>query len=102
MTIGEYLMILTDAISKDPSIAKNPLYSSNGILYGWEDEEDAANRLETTIYMIRVWINEGLIPGIKSNDHLIVPKNIQRPEAVSLPKLLPEDIDDEYSGLISE
>ncbi len=105
MRIGEYLSFLIEEMTKNPDISKQPLYSENGILYGWEDEEDAAKRLDTTVYMIRVWVNEGLIPGIRSNDNLIVPKNVQKPVTNELPNLLPEpeDFDDErYSGLISE
>lgn len=102
MTIGEYLVMLTEAVGKDPDLATRELYSKEGIPFGYEDHEDTARRFGVSEFEVRVMINQGLVEGVKSNDHIIVPSNTVKPEPSSLPKLLPEDFDDGYSGLISE
>ena len=101
-TIGEYLLELTDAVSKNPDISSQPLYSKEGILFGYEDEEDTARRFGTSVYMVRVWVNEGKLEGVKSNDHLTIPKSSTKPEEVPLPIFLEVDNDGDYSGLLSE
>lgn len=102
MTIGEYLLELTNAVSNNPDISNQPLYSKEGILFGYEDEEDTARRFGTSVYMIRVLVNEGKLEGVKSNDHLIIPKSSTKPEEVPLPIFLEVDDDGDYSGLLSE
>lgn len=102
MTIGEYLVMLTDAVGKDPDLAAKDLYSEEGIPFGYEDHEDTARRFGVSEFMVRVLINQGLIEGVKSNDHIIVPVTAQLPDPVTLPRLLPEEYENEYSGLLSE
>jgi hypothetical protein len=89
MTIGEYMGIISSALEKNPDLVNQPLYSYNGILFGWEDEEDAAERLGVSLERLRVLVNNDDIQGVRSNDHLIVPKNSELPAA---PKTLYEDL----------
>lgn len=80
MTIGGYLGYLSSVLEKEPSLANQELYTSNGILYGWEDSYDLAKRLEVPEVQVREWVNDELIEGVRSNDHLIVPPGTKRPE----------------------
>lgn len=80
MTIGEYLGYLSSCLEEDPSLANLSLYSPNGILYGWEDSYDLAARLEVPEVQVREWVNDDLIEGVRSNDHLIVPPGTKKPE----------------------
>lgn len=84
MTIGEYLGFLSEKLSLNPDLAKESLYSENGILYGWEDSEDAARRFNIPHGQVLVWINEDRIEGVRSNDHVIIPPNTVKPENYSL------------------
>lgn len=102
MKLGEYLDILTSELQKNPDLVNAPLYSEEGILFGYEDHEETAKRFRVSEFEVRVMINQGLVEGVKSNDHIIVPKTAVKPEPYSLPKLLPEEEEYEYSGLISE
>lgn len=102
MTVGEYLLLLTNAVSKDPDVAGKALYSPEGILFGWEDHEDTARRFGMSEFDIRVLVNQERLEGIKSNDHLIIPKNASKPEDLPLPIFLEDNYESAYSGLISE
>lgn len=104
LTIGEYFSYLMDQMTLHPEISSEPLYSPEGILFGFEDHNDTAKRFEVSEYEVRVMVNQDLLDGVKSNDHLIIPKMAKKPDGVPLPDLL-EDFEDggeRYSGLISE
>jgi len=101
--INEYLTFLLDSLTKDPDIGEQPLYSPEGILFGFEDHEDTARRFGVSEFEVRVMVNQGLIAGVKSNDHLIIPKTEEKPKDYVLPNFLPEeDADGRYSGLVSD
>ena len=102
LTIGEYFGYLMDQMTLHPEISSQPLYSPEGILFGFEDHEDTAKRFGVSEYEVRVMINQDLVEGIKSNEHIIVPKNASKPEEYKLPNFLEDYEDGEYSGLISE
>ncbi len=80
MTIGEYLSLLIDETTKNPEITSQPLYSKNGILFGYEDEEDTSKRMGVPVEQIRTWVNIDILPGVRSNDHLIIPKRTEKPK----------------------
>lgn len=80
MTVGEYLGYLSDRLTLNPDLSNEPLYSEEGILFGWEDSFDVARKLDTTEYQVRVWINEDILEGVKSNDHVILPPGCKKPE----------------------
>lgn len=103
MTIGEYFNFVMDQMTLHPEISSKPLYSPEGILFGWEDHTDTARRFGVSEFEVRVMVNQDLLEGVRSNDHLIIPSNSSKPEDFALPNLL-EGFDDEreYSGLISE
>ena len=103
MTVGEYLSYIMDRLNSNPEISSQPLYSENGILFGWEDHEDTARRFDVSEYVVRVMVNQGYLEGIKSNDHLIIPKNAQMPLEKSYPTYMEEYYDEtEHAGLISD
>ncbi|MBR5129525.1 MAG: hypothetical protein IKU67_05685 [Firmicutes bacterium] len=104
ITIGEYILLLTDAVSKNPDIASQSLYSPEGILFGWEDHNDTARRFGVSEFDIRTFINQDKLEGVRSNDHIIVPKTSSKPEDIPLPNFMEgfEDDGERYSGLISE
>lgn len=83
MTIGEYLGFLSDKLTLNPDLSNEPLYSENGILFGWEDSEDAARRMDVPHGQMLVWINEDRIEGVRSNDHVIIPPGTSKPENYS-------------------
>ena len=101
MTIGDYLIYLTDAISKEPDLSAVSLYSHNGILFGWEDEEDTAKRFGVSVEQIRVWVNDGYLEGVRSNDHLIIPVTSTKPTYSPMLNFM-EGFEDDYSGLIED
>ena len=104
MTLGEYSKMLNEYLSRDPDRRDEDLYSEDGIPFGYVDHEVLARKFGISEYEVRVMVNGGLIEGIKSNDHLIVPANAKKPKKFVLPKFpIEEDYDDgRYSGLISE
>lgn len=104
LTVGEYWGYLMDQMTLHPEISNEPLYSPEGILFGFEDHEDTAKRFGVSEYEVRVMVNQDLLDGVKSNDHLIIFKNTEKPKGYSLPNLLEgyEDDAEGYSGLISE
>lgn len=104
ITIGEYMGYLSEALNNDPSLSSCPLYSKEGIPFGFEDHEDTARRFGCSEFDIRVMVNADQIEGIKSNDHIIIPKLAKKPKEVPLPNLLEgfEDDGKRYSGLLSE
>lgn len=104
MTLGEYSKMLNEYLSRDPDRQYEDLYSEDGIPFGYVDHEVLARHFGVSGFEVKVMVNEGLIEGIKSNDHLIVPKNAKKPKNFVLPKFpIEEDYDDgKYSGLISE
>ena len=81
-TIGEYLGYLSDKLSMNPDLSNEPLYSDNGILFGWEDSFDASRRMEVPERQVAVWVNQGKIEGVRSNDHIIIPPNTTKPEDI--------------------
>ena len=103
LTIGEYFSFLIDQMTLHPELSSHPLYSPEGILFGWEDHNVTARRFGTSEFEVRVMVNQELLEGIKSNDHLIIPCMAPKPETPPLPDLL-EGFEDEHthSGLISE
>ena len=104
LTIGEYFTYLMDQMTLHPEISSQPLYSPEGIPFGFEDHEETAKRFGVTECEVRVMINKDLVEGIKSNAHIIVPKNASKPEPYTFPNFLEgyEDDDRTSSGLISE
>lgn len=104
MTVGEYFSFLMDQMTLHPEISSEPLYSPEGILFGYEDHEDTARRFGVSEFEVRVMVNQNLLEGVKSNDHLIIPKNAKKPEEPPLPDFLEgyEDDEGQYSGLLSE
>ena len=103
MTLGEYSKMLNEYLSRDPDRAFEDLYSSDGIPFGYEDHEVTARRFGVSEFEVRVMVNQDLIEGIRSNDHLIIPCTAKKPKNYVLPKFLPEeDLDRKYSGLVSE
>ena len=104
MTLGEYSKMLNEYLSRDPDRKYEELYSEDGIPFGYVDHEVLARKFGVSEFEIRVMVNQDLIEGIKSNDHLIVPANAKKPKNFVLPQIpIEEDYDDgKYSGLISE
>lgn len=51
----------------------------DGILIGFMSEEKAAERFDVGVSTIRVWVNEGLLKGIRINDKILIPENATRP-----------------------
>lgn len=96
MTIGEYLGYLSQRLERDPNLANERLYSPEGILFGWEDHLDAAKRLGVSEKLIRVWVNEDLVEGVRSNDHIILPPGTTIPEAVDYEKIFENLKEDNY------
>ena len=74
MTIGEYLGYLSSCLEQDPDLANQTLYSVNGILFGWEDVIDWAERKDITLAQAITAINQGYLEGVRSNGNIIVPK----------------------------
>ena len=103
LTVGEYFGYLMDQMTLHPEITNQPLYSPEGILFGFEDHEDTARRFGMNEYELRVIVNQDMLEGIKSNDHLIIFKEAKKPDLHVLPNLMEgfED-DDRYTGLVSE
>ena len=52
----------------------------NGVIIGFMTIEDAAVKYEVGVSTVRVWINEGLITGIKLAENILIPKTEKRPE----------------------
>lgn len=80
MTVGDYLGYLSDKLCFNPDLSNQPLYSENGILFGWEDIEEAAKRMDVPEEQLLTWINDDLIEGVRSNDHVIIPPGTIKPE----------------------
>ena len=79
MTVGQYLGYLTDQLQKDPDLASKPLYSENGILFGWEDIDIIAEELRIQKEVLYAWVNTEYIEGVRSNANVITPKDISLP-----------------------
>lgn len=52
----------------------------NGVIIGFMTIEDAAVKYEVGVSTVRVWINEGLIKGIKLAENILIPITEKRPE----------------------
>ena len=90
MTIGEYLSFLSNKLTSNPDLVNEPLYSEEGILYGWEDSEDAARRMDVSHLKMLTWINNDVIEGVRSNDHVIIPPETCKPVEYGLEDFVKE------------
>lgn len=66
--------ILTNGLEDEQVI------DENGVIIGFMTIEDAAVKYEVGVSTVRVWINDGLIKGIKLAENILIPKTEKRPE----------------------
>ena len=51
----------------------------NGVIIGFMTIEDAAVKYDVGVATVRVWINQGLIKGIRISENILIPVNEERP-----------------------
>ena len=57
-------------------LTKEPVFK-DGKFIGFVTEEEVAVKMEVGVYTVRMWINQGLIDGIKLMDMVYIPYNYE-------------------------
>ena len=55
------------------------IVDENGVIMGFMTIEDAAVKYDVGVATVRVWINQGLIKGIRISENILIPVNEERP-----------------------
>lgn len=66
------LYILANGLEDEPVF-------ENGRLLGFMTIEEAAVKFEVGVATVRVWVNEGMLYGIKIGENVFVPADSERP-----------------------
>lgn len=57
-----------------------PVVDRKGKFVGFISEEEAAVKFGVGYHTVRVWVNQGKIPGVLVNEVVYIPENAKRPE----------------------
>ena len=55
------------------------IVDENGVIIGFMTIEDAAVKYDVGVATVRVWLNQGLIKGIRIAENILIPVNEERP-----------------------
>lgn len=75
------LYILANGLEDEPVF-------ENGRLLGFMTIDEAALKFEVGAATVRVWINEGMLYGIKIGEEIYIPADSEKPVPASIPKLV--------------
>lgn len=64
-----------------------PVYE-DGRLLGFMTLDEAAVKFEVGTATVRVWINEGMLYGIKIGEEIYIPADSEKPVPPTIPKLV--------------
>lgn len=60
----------------------------DGRLIGFMTLDEAAVKFEVGAATVRVWINEGMLHGIKIGEEIYIPADSEKPVPTTIPKLV--------------
>lgn len=67
------IYILENGLEDEPVI-------KNGMLVGFMNRMEAAEKFEVGVATIQVWLEYGVLEGFRLDEVIIIPKNVKRPE----------------------
>ena len=74
------LYILANGLEDEPVF-------EDGKLIGFMTLDEAALKFEVGAATVRVWINEGMLYGIKIGEEIYIPADSEKPTPTSIPKI---------------
>lgn len=74
------LYILANGLENEPVF-------ENGRLLGFMTLDEAAVKFEVGTATVRVWVNEGMLYGIKIGEEIYIPADSEKPVPFSIPKI---------------
>lgn len=74
------LYILANGLEDEPVF-------EDGRLIGFMTLDEAAVKFEVGAATVRVWINEGMLYGIKIGEEIYIPADSEKPVPTTIPKL---------------
>lgn len=74
------LYILANGLENEPVF-------ENGRLLGFMTLGEAATKFEVGPATVRVWVNEGMLYGIKMGEEIYIPADSEKPVPLSIPKI---------------
>lgn len=75
------LYILANGLEDEPVF-------EDGKLLGFMTLDEAALKFEVGAATVRVWINEGMLYGIKIGEEIYIPADSEKPVPPSIPKIV--------------
>lgn len=67
------IYILENGLEDEPVV-------KNGMLVGFMNRIEAAEKLDVGVATVQVWLEHGVLEGFRLDEVIIIPKNVKRPE----------------------